>query len=83
MLDYGINSGIGRSAKVLQRLVGVTVDGEIGAQTLAAARARDPRVLVAAICDERLRVFQNAQDLAGVRPRLGARAWPRCAPPRW
>ena len=54
VLDYGINSGIGRSARVLQRLVGATVDGEIGAQTLAAVRARDPRVLVAAICDERL-----------------------------
>jgi uncharacterized protein (TIGR02594 family) len=54
LLDYGINSGVVRSAKVLQRLVGTTVDGEIGSETLAAVHVRDPKVLVAAICDERL-----------------------------
>ena len=64
VLDYGINSGIARSAKVLQRLVGATVDGEIGEETLAAVRARDPKVLVAAICDERLAFLQ------------GLRTWP-------
>jgi len=59
VLDYGINSGIGRAAKVLQRLVGVEVDGGIGEQTLACTRARDPKVLVAAICDERLAFLQG------------------------
>lgn len=54
VLDYSINSGIGRGAKVLQRIVGVGVDGEIGDDTISAARARDPKVLVGAICDERL-----------------------------
>lgn len=54
VLDYGINSGIGRAARVLQQLVGVAVDGAIGAETLAAAGRRDPAALVNAICDERL-----------------------------
>ena len=35
--DYGVNSGISRAAKVLQRLLGVDADGEIGPNTLAAA----------------------------------------------
>lgn len=52
--DYSVNSGIGRSRKVLQRLVGVPDDGVIGPATIAAANRRDPKQLVAAICAERL-----------------------------
>jgi uncharacterized protein (TIGR02594 family) len=59
IFDYGVNSGISRSAKVLQRLVGVAVDGEIGPDTIAAAVARDPKVLAAAICDERLAFLRS------------------------
>jgi len=58
VFDYGVNSGIGRSAKVLQRLCSVTADGRIGAQTLAAAGKRDPAALINAICDERLRFLK-------------------------
>jgi lysozyme family protein len=36
VFDYGVNSGISRAAKVLQRLVGTDVDGEIGPNTIAA-----------------------------------------------
>ena len=43
-LDYGINSGVSRAAKVMQRLVGMNnVDGVIGPATLAAIGRRDPR----------------------------------------
>ena len=58
VLDYGINSGIGRAARVLQQLVGVNADGVIGAETLAAMAKRDPAALVNAICDERLAFLQ-------------------------
>jgi len=54
VFDYGVNSGIGRAAKVLQRIVGVADDGRIGARTLAAVRAGNAAALVAAICEERL-----------------------------
>lgn len=56
--DYAVNSGVGRAAKVLQRLVGVGVDGRVGAITLGAAKKRDPEVLVAAICAERKAFFE-------------------------
>lgn len=59
VFDYGVNSGISRSAKVLQRLLGVAADGAIGPVTLAAANARAARDLIAAICDERLRFLQS------------------------
>ena len=59
VFDYGVNSGIGRSQKVLQRVLGVTVDGRIGPQTIAVARGRDPKQIVDAICDERLRFLKR------------------------
>lgn len=54
IFDYGVNSGIGRSRKVLQRVVGVKDDGVIGPETMKAVLSRDPAKLVNAICDERL-----------------------------
>jgi lysozyme family protein len=59
VFDYGVNSGIGRAAKVLQRLVDVPPDGRVGPRTIAAARARDAAALVDAICDERLAFLQG------------------------
>jgi lysozyme family protein len=52
--DYGVNSGVGRAARVLRALVGLEGAGGIDAETLARIRARDPRALVGALCDERL-----------------------------
>lgn len=47
--DASVNSGLGRGPKWLQRAVGVKADGDIGRETLAAARAADPaKVIVAA-----------------------------------
>jgi lysozyme family protein len=54
VLDYGINSGIGRAPKVLQRIVGVPVDGIMGPATIAAANKYDPVKLINSIYDERI-----------------------------
>ena len=59
MFDYGVNSGIGRSKKVLQRVVGVKADGVLGPQTMRAVAAREPKAIVIAICDERLRFLKR------------------------
>jgi lysozyme family protein len=59
VFDYGVNSGIGRSKKVLQRLVGVKADGVLGPATMAALAACDPKQVVIAICDERLRFLRS------------------------
>jgi uncharacterized protein (TIGR02594 family) len=64
VFDYGVNSGIGRAAKVLQRLVATAVDGEVGPDTITAARRANAAALIAAICDERLAFLQ------------GLRTWP-------
>jgi uncharacterized protein (TIGR02594 family) len=59
VFDYGVNSGIARSAKVLQRFVGADVDGEIGPETIAAAVRANAADLIGRICDERLTFLQG------------------------
>ena len=59
VLDYGINSGISRSIKVLQRLVNVPADGKMGPSTLSAVNAKNPKELINAIYDERLSFLQS------------------------
>lgn len=52
VFDFGVNSGPGRSARVLQEALGVVADGAIGPQTLsAAARVPDMGALVGRIAD--------------------------------
>ncbi|HWL31938.1 MAG TPA: glycosyl hydrolase 108 family protein [Xanthobacteraceae bacterium] len=52
--DYGVNSGIGRAVRVLQRLVGLPDDGRMTDGVLASIGERDPSDLIAQLCDERL-----------------------------
>lgn len=46
VFDHGVNSGNNRSIRILQEVLGVTVDGVIGPQTIAAANAADPKELI-------------------------------------
>jgi lysozyme family protein len=54
VFDYGVNSGVARAAKVLQRLVGFPDDGRLTDALLAAVRKRDPSLLIGQLCAERL-----------------------------
>lgn len=55
VLDFGINSGVVRSAKQLQQMLRVGVDGHIGVITLAAARGvNDVEGFINTFCDKRL-----------------------------
>ncbi len=55
VFDFAVNSGPGRAAKMLQKVLGVTQDGAIGPQTL---------LKVASIDSEKLVVDYNAERLA-------------------
>ena len=59
VFDYAVNSGTGRVPKVLQRILGTAVNGRMDDATITAARGREARALVQAICDERLRFLQG------------------------
>jgi lysozyme family protein len=55
VFDYGVNSGIGRSGKVLRRVVGLPDTTHVVTdEVLRAVGKRDPKALVVAINDERL-----------------------------
>lgn len=56
--DFAVNSGPSRAAKHLQKVVGVTQDGNIGPATIKAVLARDPAEVVTALCDSRLRFLR-------------------------
>lgn len=54
VFDFAVNSGPKRAAEFLQRLLGVTADGIIGSDTLAAVRAvKDVALLVNMYMDRR------------------------------
>ena len=60
VFDYGVNSGVGRSGKVLRRLLKLADNtSTINDAVIAAARQADARMLTAAICDERLRFLMS------------------------
>lgn len=60
MFDYGVNSGIGRSGKVLRRLLKLPDNSSsVTDAVVTAAHAADARSLIIAICDERLRFLRS------------------------
>ena len=60
VFDYGVNSGIGRSGKVLRRVVGLPDNTSvINDEVLKAVAKRDPKALINAINDERLRFLKG------------------------
>jgi hypothetical protein len=52
--DLAVNSGVGRAAKYLQEIAGVTADGVIGPKSLEAIQSCDAKETADAICDMRL-----------------------------
>nr|VFK08776.1 MAG: Lysozyme family protein [Candidatus Kentron sp. LPFa] len=54
VFDQAVNSGPGRSAKWLQKTIGVPVDGGIGPQTIGAACQCSSPQVVGDMCEERL-----------------------------
>lgn len=72
-LDGGINSGVSRGAKWLQRAVGAQQDGQVGPKTVKAANgARDTVQVVKDICKYRLGFVQALKTFS-----VFGRGWSR------
>jgi lysozyme family protein len=52
--DGAVNSGPSRGARWVQQSLGVTVDGKVGPETIAYARASDASLAIDLACDARL-----------------------------
>lgn len=59
VFDCAVNSGVGRSIRLLQRAVGADPDGRIGSITLALVRKCDPIKTIEQYCDERQRFLES------------------------
>lgn len=62
VFDYGVNSGVGRAPKVLQRIVGEAQDGVIGARTIAAAAKMNAADVINRMCDERIAFLRGLSN---------------------
>lgn len=54
VFDFGVNSGVSRAAKYLQRILGVKQDGVIGEMSIKAANMADPGFIVDKLCEDRM-----------------------------
>lgn len=59
MMDGAVNSGTRRSAKWIQSVVGVAVDGSVGPRTLAAIEQHNPKKVIEAALDRRVAFLQR------------------------
>lgn len=62
VFDFGVNSGVSRSIRLLQNLLGIKVDGHIGPATVSAVHAANPHDLVGAIMAERRKFLRGLAD---------------------
>ena len=53
LFDYAVNSGVSRSAKAVQQIVGVTADGIVGGQTINAINKTHSKSLLTALIKSR------------------------------
>ncbi|HWM49489.1 MAG TPA: glycosyl hydrolase 108 family protein [Xanthobacteraceae bacterium] len=73
IFDYGVNSGVGRSGKVLRRVLGLPAsDYRVTAEVLAALTKRDTHAIINAVNDERMRFLKSLKTW----PTFGA-GWSR------
>jgi lysozyme family protein len=54
VFDFAVNSGPSRSAKMLQGVLGVVQDGQIGPATLSAVKGKAQSSIINTLCDNRL-----------------------------
>jgi lysozyme family protein len=59
VFDWAVNSGTGRAAKALQKIVGVEPDGGIGAASVAAVKKADPATVIKKLALMRENFYRN------------------------
>ena len=74
VFDYGVNSGIGRSGRVLRRVLGLAADDwHTSDDVLAVLGQHDAKQVIVAICDERLRFLKSLRTWGVFGKGWGAR----------
>ena len=66
VFDFGITSGVGTSAELLQKALGVKQDGDIGTETLAASAPYPATSLIEQLASSYAFYYQGCKDYASV-----------------
>jgi lysozyme family protein len=64
VFDWAVNSGTGRSAKALQKIIGAKADGAIGPKTLAQVEEHDPEDVVRLMYEVRQEFYEGLRTFA-------------------
>jgi len=59
VFDFGVHSGPRNAAQHLQRVLGLSDDGDIGDITIKTTHAADPKLLIKAICADRMAMLKS------------------------
>jgi len=73
VFDFAVNSGPGRAAKFLQRILGVAVDGKIGPATIGAAKASFKASVINTLSADRLEYLRGLPTWGRYRKGWSAR----------
>lgn len=57
--DWGVNSGTGRPARVIQKYIGATQDGAIGPKSLARLAENDPVKVIQYLYEQRQKFYER------------------------
>ena len=57
--DWGVNSGTGRPAKVIQKYIGATQDGAIGPKSLTLVAENDPSKIIQYLYEQRQKFYEG------------------------
>ncbi|WP_118134031.1 glycoside hydrolase family 108 protein [Oceanicella sp. SM1341] len=57
--DFGVNAGVGRAARMLQSIVGVEADGQIGPITLGAVKQMEAEFVITRFSERRLDYYKS------------------------
>ncbi len=72
VFDFGVNAGSGRSARMLQQVVGAAADGSIGDATIAATKAMAPKDVVKEMSNRRLDYYRELPNGILLRDRTSS-----------
>ncbi len=64
VFDWAVNSGTGRAAKAIQKIVGATQDGAIGPKTLQLIANQEAQFLVEKMYDQRQSFYEKLDTFA-------------------
>jgi len=59
VFDWGVNSGMSRPVKAMQKSIKATVDGGVGPQTLKAVNAAEPKEVIKSINKQRQKFYES------------------------